>query len=351
MAYVINTAGAGPNGENNAFTAAIASFALEQLSASSGLVDYTRVVTTDQGNVYKVPLFPALGFQDYNPAGAGGTTGYGDANVQNPSITQAEITATPAVCSTSFDIFFNWTASFQLASTLGEEIGSSFAEKVDQRVAKAFLGFKVTPGNTTTGNPDGFATVSAMGAMELQKQGGTTAATAAAFISNTVLGLVQKIKQNYVVGRLPGTPIIVLDSNGDDTVVGSSMIRALNELSGGAVMTNPNSGGSAITSLGEELLATGTLNNLYGCRIIFSNFLSPVVAGAGTNGEIDGVATPVLVGAYLHETAIFTLLKENLEIKVGESPFGLTNWISGVAYMGAGVADGRRGGAINIAQA
>ena len=129
------------------------------------------------------------------------------------------------------------------------------------------------------------------------------------------------------------------------------MIRALNELSGGAVMTTPNSGGSAITSLGEELLATGTLTNLYGCRVIFSNFLSPVVAGAGTNGEVDGAAVPVLVGGYFHETAIFTLLKENLEIKVGESPFGLQNWITGVAYMGAGVADGRRGGAINIAQA
>jgi len=325
---------------------------LEQHCASSGLVDYTRVVTTEQGNVYKVPNFPALGFQDYNPNGAAGTTGYGDANIQNPTITQSEITATPAVCSSAFDIFFNWTASFELASTLGEEIGGSFAEKVDQRVAKAFLGFKVDPDNTTTANPDGFATVSAMGAMELQKQGlAPTGATAAAFISSTVLGLVQKIKQNYVVGRLPGTPIIVLDSNGDDTVVGSSMIRALNELSGGAVMTTANSGGSAITSLGEELLATGTLTNLYGCRVIFSNFLSPVVAGAGTNGEIDGVATPVLVGGYFHETAIFTLLKENLEIKVGEAPFGLQNWITGVAYMGAGVADGRRGGAINIAQA
>ena len=351
MAYVINTAGAGPNGENNAFTAAIASFALEQMHESQGLVDYTRVVTSAQGNTYKVPNFPALGFADYNPNGAGGTTGYGDADVQNPAITQKEITATPAVCSTAFDIFFGWTSSFELAATLGEEIGGSFGEKVDQRVAAAFLDFKVTPGNTTRANADGFNVVTEMGAMELQKQGGTTATTDAAFISNTVLGLVQKIKQNYVVGRLPGTPIIVLDSNGDDTVEGSSMLRALSELSGGAVTTTANSGGSAITSLGEELLATGTLSNLYGCRVIFSNFLSAVVAGAGTNGEIDGVPTPVLVGGYLHETAIFTLLKENLEIKVGEAPFGLQNWLTGVAYMGAGVADPRRGGAINIAQA
>jgi hypothetical protein len=348
MAYTLN----GASGEGNSFTAAIASFALESMSSSSGLVDYTTVVTTEQGNTYKIPLFPALGFADYNPvAGGGGTTGYGNANVQNPAITQSTITATPAVCATAFDIFLADTTSFQLAATLGSEMGGSFAEKVDQRVAAAFLGFKATPTNSTVANADGFNVVTAMGAMELQKQGGAVNATAAAFISNTVLGLVQKIKQNYVVARLPGTPIIVLDSDGDDTVAGSSMLRALSELSGGAITTLANQGGSAITSLGEELLATGTLSNLYGCKVVFSNFLQDVVGGLGTNGEINGLATAVKVGGYFHTSSIYTLIKKSLEVKIGESPYGLQSWLTGISYFGSNVADQRRGGAINIAQA
>ena len=132
------------------------------------------------------------------------------------------------------------------------------------------------------------------------------------------------------------------------------MIRALSELSGGAIQTAPGQGGSAITSLGEELLATGTLTNLYGCRLIFSNFLVDVVADAGaaapTNGNVNGAAVAVKVGAYFHETALFTVLKEGLQIKMGEKPGGLQMWLTGLAYMGSGVADQRRGGAINISQ-
>ena len=128
------------------------------------------------------------------------------------------------------------------------------------------------------------------------------------------------------------------------------MIRALSELSGGAIQTAPGQGGSAISSLGEELLATGTLTNLYGCRVIFSNFLSTILAGAAAPRLINGVAQTVLVGAYFHETAIFTVLKEGLQVKMGEKPGGLQMWLTGLAYMGAGVADLRRGGAINIAQ-
>jgi hypothetical protein len=40
-----------------------------------------------------------------------------------------------------------------------------------------------------------------------------------------------------------------------------------------------------------------------------------------------------------------------LQIKMGEKPGGLQMWLTGLAYMGAGVADKRRGGAINIVQA
>ena len=360
MAYTLG----GGNGEAFGFTEAIANFALQALHESQGLVDYTRVVSPNQGDTYLVPNFAAITYQDYNPSNAAGAgTGFGpnppvapappaatSAFEQTPALTQQSIVATPAVAATAFDVFYAWTTSFELAATLGEELGGSYGEKVDQRVAGAFAGFKATVGNTMTNpgadSPDGFPTVIQLGAMELLADQAAPAGATAGFSSNTVLGLVQLIKQNYTVGRLPGTPIVVLDSTGNDGVVGSSMIRALSELSGGAVTTVANSGGSAITSLGEELLATGTLTNLYGCRIIFSNFLSTqnrAIAGAA--------AADCLVGAYFHETAIFTVLKEGLQIKMGEKPGGLQMWLTGLAYMGSGVADPRRGGAINIEQA
>ena len=359
MAYTLG----GGNGEAFGFTEAIANFALQAMHESQGLVDYTRVVTPNQGDTYLVPNFAAISYQDYNPSNAAGAgTGFGpnppvapappaatSAFEQTPALTQQSIVATPAVAATAFDVFYAWTTSFELAATLGEELGGSYAEKVDQRVAGAFAGFKATVGNTMTAagaaSPDGFPTVVSLGAMELLASAAAPAGATAGFSANTVLGLVRLIKQNYTVGRLPGTPIVVLDSTGNDGVVGSSMIRALSELSGGAVGT-AGTGGSAITSLGEELLATGSLTNLYGCRIIFSNFLSTqnrAIAGAA--------AADCLVGAYFHETAIFTVLKEGLQIKVGEKPGGLQMWLTGLAYMGSGVADPRRGGAINIEQA
>ena len=363
MAYTLG----GGNGEAFGFTEAIANFALQAMHESQGLVDYTRVVTPNQGDTYLVPNFAAITYQDYNPSNAAGAgTGFGpnppvapappaigvgtSAFEQTPDLTQRSIVATPAVAATAFDVFYAWTTSFELAATLGEELGGSYAEKVDQRVALAFTGFKATVGNSMTPagfqSPDGFPTVIQLGAMELLAQAAAPAGATAGFSSNTVLGLVQLIKQNYTVGRLPGTPIIVLDSTGNDGVVGSSMIRALSELTGGAVTLSNATGGSAISGLGEELLATGQLTNLYGCRIIFSNFLSTqnrAIAGAA--------AADCLVGAYFHETAIFTVLKEGLQIKVGEKPGGLQMWLTGLAYMGSGVADLRRGGAINIEQA
>ena len=368
MAYLLN----GASGEANGFTTTIANFALEAMHESQGLVDYTRVVAPNQGDTYLVPNFGAITYEDYNPgATPAGGSGLPPATEQNPALTQNAIQATPAVAATAFDVFYAWTTSFELAATLGEELGGSYGEKVDQRVCAAFVrtggavagttGFKNTPGNTSAipAVGDGFPVISALGAMELQTDAQAIAGGTAGFISNTVLGLVRLIKQNYVVAKLPGTPIIVLDSNGNTTtgtnLNGSSMIRLLGELTGGAVATTGNVGGSAITSLGEELLSTGTLSNIYGCRIIFSNFLAPVVADAGgatpTNGNVNGAPVAVLVGAYFHETALFTVLKEGLQIKMGEKPGGLQMWLTGLAYMGAGVADQRRGGAINISQA
>ncbi len=354
MAYVLG----GGSGEAFGFTTAIANFALEAMHESQGLVDYTRVVTPNQGDTYLVPNFAAITYQDYNPAGSAGGDGFGPVPLaveQNPALTQGSITATPAVAATAFDVFYNWTTSFELAATIGEELGGSYGEKVDQRVAAAFLTFGDTAqaaaantGNVTTVGADGFPVITSLGSMELGAQG-VAITNPSAFADNTVLGIVQKIKQNYTVAKLPGTPIIVLDSDGDDGVEGSSMLRALSELSGGAITTVANSGGSAITSLGEELLATGTLTNLYGCRVIFSNFL--LTQTGGNQRNVNNVLSDVKVGAYFHETCIFTVIKEGLQIKIGEKPGGLQQWLTGLAYMGAGVADVRRGGAISIQQA
>ena len=354
MAYVLG----GGSGEAFGFTTAIANFALEAMHESQGLVDYTRVVTPNQGDTYLVPNFAAITYQDYNPAGSAGGNGFGPVPLaveQNPALTQGSITATPAVAATAFDVFYSWTTSFELAATIGEELGGSYGEKVDQRVAAAFLTFNdsanvgaVNTGNTVVVGADGFNQMVSLGSMELAPQGAVLA-NPGPFVDNTVLGIVQKIKQNYTVAKLPGTPIIVLDSDGNDGVEGSSMLRALSELSGGAITTVANSGGSAITSLGEELLATGTLTNLYGCRVIFSNFL--LTQTGASQRPVNGVAVDVKVGAYFHETCIFTVIKEGLQVKMGEKPGGLQMWLTGLAYMGAGIADARRGGAISIQQA
>ena len=51
------------------------------------------------------------------------------------------------------------------------------------------------------------------------------------------------------------------------------------------------------------------------------------------------------------DSAIFTVMKEGLQLKTGEVPGGLQIWLTGVGYFGSGVGDLRRGGAINIVQA
>ena len=317
---------------------------------STGLVEFTNVVAPNQGNQYLVPQFAPVTYQDYNPAGSGGSTGFGNANVQNPALGQGSITATPAVAATAFDVFYAWTTSFELAASLGAELGESYGEKVDARVCAAFLSFKATPGNTnySPAPADGFARPTELGAMELVQTGVTSGLTTG-FSATSVLELVRNVKQNYKVARLPGTPIVVLDSNGDTptgTIVGqdgSSLNRMLAELTGGAVS---QSGGSNLSALGNELLSTGRIESVYGCAVLFTTFLSSatrVLLGQQS-------PSPVLVGAYFHETAIFTVIKEGLQIKMGEQPQGLQMWLTGLAYMGAGVADPRRGGAINIQQ-
>ena len=352
MAYVLG----GPNNEADGFTTAIASFALRAMHESIGLVNMTNVVTPTQGNEFLVPNFAPITYQDYNANGASNTYGFGanGAVVQNPALGQGSITATPAVASTAFDIFYGWTTSFQLAATLGGELGESFAEKVDQRVTAAFLAFKDDPGNTFyPTSADGFTRVLELGAMELLSAGlpSNTAGWTTGFSANSVLELVRNVKQNFKVARMPGAPVIVLDSNGYITEAavnaiggsGSSLTRLLAELTGGAVAA---SGGSNLSALGNELLATGRIESVYGCQIMFTTFLQS--ASRIFLGQMTG--SPCLVGAYFGDSAIFTVMKEGLQLKSGETPGGLQMWLTGVGYFGSGVGDLRRGGAINILQ-
>lgn len=345
MAYVLG----GPNNEGDGFTTAISNFALRAMHESNGLVNFTNVVAPTQGQTFLVPNFAPITYQDYNANGTGGTYGTGNAVVQNPALGQGTITATPAVAQTAFDIFYGWTTSFTLAATLGAELGESFAEKVDQRVTAAFLSFKATPSNTyyTDTPADGFARVLQLGAMELAESGNALANATVGFSDNTVLGTIRNIKQNFKVARMPGTPVIVLDSNGEAEgsvagQTGSSLNRLLAELTGGAVS---QSGGSNLSALGNELLATGKIESVYGCMVMFTTFLQTA------SRTFLGVASQsVLVGAYFGDSALFTVMKEGLQLKTGEVPGGLQIWLTGVGYFGSGVGDLRRGGAINIQQ-
>jgi hypothetical protein len=350
MAYVLG----GPNNEGDGFTTAISNFALRAMHESNGLVNFTNVVTPTQGQTFLVPNFAPITYQDYNANGTGGTYGTGNAVVQNPALGQGTITATPAVAQTAFDIFYGWTTSFTLAATLGAELGESFAEKVDQRVTAAFLAFKATPGNTfyTATPADGFPRVLELGAMEVIAAGSPGSSPVQGFTSNSILQLIRNIKQNFKVARMPGTPVIVLDSNGDALTVtatpagqnGSSLNRLLAELTGGAVS---QSGGSNLSALGNELLATGRIESVYGCMVMFTTFLQSATRPIASLGN---GAYPVLVGAYFGDSALFTVMKEGLQIKTGEVPGGLQIWLTGVGYFGSGVGDLRRGGAVNIVQ-
>jgi len=171
------------------------------------------------------------------------------------------------------------------------------------------------------------------------------------FTATSVLETIRNIKQNFKVARMPGTPVIIMDSNGDAATVsatpagqtGSSLTRLLAELTGGAVS---QSGGSNLSALGNELLSTGRIESVYGCMVMFTTFLQ---ATTRTFGGSSGVN--VLVGAYFGDSALFTVMKEGLQLKTGEVPGGLQIWLTGVGYFGSGVGDLRRGGAINIQQA
>ena len=328
MAYILG----GGNDEGYGFEKAIANFAIKAVHESVGLVNLTTVVTPTQGNVFEIPLFAPITYQDYNPAGSGGNV-QGNASEQNPALGQSSITASPTAAATAFDVFFGWTTAFNLAATLGSELGESFAEKVDQRVAAAFTSFKATVGNDYYAtSADGFDRVQALGAMELLNAASGATLTPG-FSALTVLELIRNVKLNWKKARLPGSPALVLDQD--------TQFRLLGELTGGAVS---QSGGSNLSDLGNELLSSGKIENIYGCMVYFTTFLP------SDTRDVAGDPQSVLVGGYIGDQAVYTVMKQGLDIKMGEKPGGLQMWLTGIGYFGSGAGDLRRGGAINIAQ-
>lgn len=335
MSYFIG----GSSGESSAFEKTIQNSAIQVLHESQGLVNMTNVVTPNQGNTYKVPSMAPISYGDYTDASA---NPYGT-NEQTATITSKEVTASPAVAQTAFSKFLGWTTAFDLAANLGSELGASFAEKVDQRVSASFVNFKQTVGATnytlstsSTAIVDGFNRVSAIGAQELLSAGSTATIVAAGSTAITVTGMIRNVIKVWRDARNPGRPTVVLSPTEEQ--------RLLGELTGGAVYqggtTSINAG---LTALGDELLATGMLRNLYGCTVMFTTFLS------SQSVTLNNVSTQtVKQGAAIGPQAITTVMVKGLDISMGDKDGGLQTWITGLGYFGSGVVSQARGLAINI---
>jgi len=335
MSYFIG----GSSGESSAFEKTIQNSAIQVLHESQGLVNMTNVVTPNQGNTYKVPSMAPISYGDYVDASA---NPYGT-NEQTATITSKEVVASPAVAQTAFSKFLGWTTAFDLASNLGSELGASFAEKVDQRVANSFSSFKQTVGATnytvstsSTAVVDGFNRVSAIGAQELLSVGSTATIVAAGSTAITVTGMIRNVIKVWREARNPGRPTVILSPAEEQ--------RLLGELTGGAVYqggtTSINAG---LTALGDELLATGMLRNLYGCTVMFTTFL------ASQSVTLNNVSTQtVKQGAAIGPQAITTVMVKGLDISMGDKDGGLQTWITGLGYFGSGVVSQARGLAINI---
>jgi hypothetical protein len=358
MAYFIG----GTSGEANAFEKTIQNSAIQVLHESQGLVNMTNVVMPNQGNTYKVPHMAPVSYGDYTDSGVNPTYSTTTNIEQTAAITAKEVVATPAVAQTAFSKFLGWTTAFDLAANLGTELGQSFAEKVDQRVTASFVG---SPSNVSSGDvsnagfantstavyysvastpvTDGFNRVQAMAAQGLLAAGSTATIVNANITSNTVTGLVRNIIRAWREARNPGRPTVMLGVAEEQ--------RLLGELTGGAVYAPGSQAGvtslnAGLTALGDELLATGMLRNLYGCTVIFTTFLQTSVTGRAING---GYATASSVGAAIGPQAITTVMVKGLDISMGDKDGGLQTWITGLGYFGSGVTSQARGLAINIA--
>ena len=351
MAYFVG----GTSGESNAFEKTIQNSAIQVLHESQGLVNMTNLVMPNQGNTYKVPHMAPISYGDYTDAGS---VLYPNSNEQTASITAKEVVATPAVAQTAFSKFIGWTTAFDLANNLGAELGASFAEKVDQRVTAAFVGnpsspagtsgdtltagFKATQGatyytvSTVTNVTDGFNRVYAMGMQGYVPQSVSTATfTNSGDNANTITGVVRNIIKRWREARNPGRPTIILGPQEEQEL--------LSELTGGAVYHAGVQSGQAsinagLTALGDELLATGMLRNLYGCTVIFTTFLQQ-----GITRTVDGVSSTCHIGAAIGPQAVTTVMVRGLDISMGDKDGGLQTWITGLGYFGSGVTSQARG--------
>jgi len=312
-------------------------------------------------NTYKVPHMAPISYGDYTDSGINPTysSSTGTNLEQTASITAKEVIATPAVAQTAFSKFLGWTTAFDLASNLGTELGMSFAEKVDQRVTSAFVGapndlgggdvqkagfantqtavyYKLGP-NVSANVTDGFNRVQAMAAQGLLAAGSTATITYGYLTSNTISGLVRNIIKAWREARNPGRPTIILGPTEEQ--------RLLGELTGGAVYAPGSQAGvtsinAGLTALGDELLATGMLRNLYGCTVIFSTFLQTSVSGRWIDGN---AVTASSVGAAIGPQALTTVMVKGLDISMGDKDGGLQTWITGLGYFGSGVTSRARG--------
>jgi gas vesicle protein len=336
MSYYIG----GSSGESSAFEKTIQNSAIQVLHESQGLVNMTNVVMPTQGNVYKVPHMAPLSYGDFD--GQDGTQNYTGAYEQTATITSKEVTATPAVAQTAFSKFLGWTTAFDLANNLGSELGQSFAEKVDQRVAAAAAsGFKQTQGatyytqsSTATNVVDGFSRVQAIGQQGLCFADDNTHNNASN--ANTVTGMIRNVIKAWREARNPGRPTVVLSPTEEQALLG--------ELTGGAVYSaqSGNSINAGLTALGDELLATGMLRNLYGCTVIFTTFLKSATRTVGRG------SANVHVGFATGPQAMTTVMVRGLDISMGDKDGGLQTWITGLGYFGSGVTAQARGMEIAI---
>ena len=341
MSYYIG----GSSGESSAFEKTIQNSAIQVLHESQGLVNMTNVVMPSQGNTYKVPHMGPISYGDYTDASA---NPYGS-NEQTATITSKEVTATPAVAQTAFSKFLGWTTAFDLANNLGSELGASFAEKVDQRIAAAAAtGFKQTQGATnytlstsSTAIVDGFDRVQAIGQQGLcLTDTNEQVAAHAGNNANTVSQLIRNIIKVWREARNPGRPTVVLSPAEEQALLG--------ELTGGAVYSaqSGNSINAGLTALGDELLATGMLRNLYGCTVIFTTFLTH-----GATRTVGRGAATCHIGFATGPQAMTTVMVRGLDISMGDKDGGLQTWITGLGYFGSGVTSQARGLEIAIVDA
>jgi hypothetical protein len=340
MAYVIG----GNEGESSAFEKTIANFAIEVLHENLQLVLDTTVVTPQQGVVYRVPNLAPVTFGDFDDTSSGNGMSVFD---QTPVLSSQSITATPCLAMTSFSNFYNEIASFDFAASLGSELAKGYAEKVDQRVLKAFQGFNTSTtdgyyntttnavGSAVTDYGDQFARIQSIGAVELVSSG-TAVASGHTSTTNTVVSLINLIIKKWRLARNPGSPLIVLSPVEES--------RLLSELTNTASVGSTGAMGvGALSAAGNELQTTGMIRNFNGATIKFSTFLS-----SGTDTINGGSAETVQYGGAFSAQAIYTVMVAGLNIKLRERPNPNVYSLTGTGLLGAGVASQARGLMVKI---